>query len=34
MLEGLQASDAPEAASIRAEISAMINDPDFFEAWD
>jgi hypothetical protein len=34
MLEGLQASEAPEAASIRAEISAMINDPDFFEAWD
>jgi hypothetical protein len=34
MLEGLQANEAPEATSIRAEISDMINDPDSFEAWD
>lgn len=34
MLKGLQASTAAEATSVGAEISGMINDPDFFEAWD
>jgi hypothetical protein len=34
VLEGLHRLPSPEAVSVRLEVSAAINDPDFFEPWD
>lgn len=34
MVEGLKDQGSADASSVRTELSAIVNDPDFFEPWD